>query len=1056
MPEHCVKIPVKAHFPENTQHLYVERLFNINKNPDDFYGAPDSIISKSNPFLHVSNFSSQPIKIFPDQALGIAHSPRNWLDPPSKNQELHNAQIAHANLIRTIADNMLQPKNYTGPDPPDSDTVEGGPKTAETPEPSCDSDRLLQEVHFSPDLTQEQLKSIQAVVQKNSEAFGLDAKLGHYDQTFVEILMKPDSKPISLPPFGQSSPEKRRVMDEQMDSWIKLEVIEPSKSPWGAPGFISYRQGKPRMVIDYRKLNDLVIPDEFPLPRQDDILQALTGSQWLSTLDALAGFTQLQIKPEDREKTAFRTHRGLYQFKRMPFGFRNGPAVFQRVMQGILAPFLWIFALVYIDDIVIFSKTFEDHLKHIDSVLKAIGDSGITLSPKKCNLGYHSLRLLGQKVSRLGLSTHKEKIDAIVSLKEPTCVQELQAFLGMMVYFSAYIPFYAWIVAPLFKLLRKEQPWEWGSLQQEAFELSKLVLTNAPVRAYAIPGLGYRLYTDACDYGIAAILQQIQPIAIKDLKGTRVYDKLKKAFNKKEPIPNLVIQISKNDTDVPENGDWNSDFETTVVHVERVIAYWSRSLKTAEKNYSPTEREALALKDGLIKFQSFVEGEKVLAITDHAALTWARTYQNVNRRLLTWGTVFAAYPETKIVHRAGRIHSNVDPISRLRRRVPLQEGPASDPSIPAPWHAEEDNPDILKDMYEEIGHKFEARVLMLMKKSLLQEFREEESTPTVTLPINTSAEGYEIEYKAATHCQTISVIAADDLETLRKHQEADMHFGKVIQAFRSETNAVSEFPQYFISDNGLCYFEDAIGGSRLCVPEIDRRTLMIDAHESLINGAHFGYAKTYNKLAATHYWPQMSRDLKKFVQTCDICQKAKPRKHAPYGLLQPIPIPNRPFEVITLDFIPELPESNGFDNILVVVDKLTKYGIFIPTTTTINEIETANLVFKHIICDYGLPRQIISDRDAKWTGKFWEEVCEEMKIKRALTTAHHPQADGQTEILNQTIEIAIRAYVGPERDDWSEMLNPLRLAYNSSVNSSTGYSPAFLLRGYEPPKQPKF
>ncbi len=250
-----------------------------------------------------------------------------------------------------------------------------------------------------------------------------------------------------------------------------------------------------------------------------------------------------------------------------------------------------------------------------------------------------------------------------------------------MVYFSAYIPFYAWIVAPLFKLLKKEQAWEWGELQQEAFELSKLVLTNAPVRAYAIPGLGYRLYTDACDYGIAAILQQIQPIAIKDLKGTRTYERLERAHNSQEPIPNLVAQVIKEDSDVPLNGNWNENFEETIVHVERVIAYWSRSLKTAEKNYSPTEREALALKDGLIKYQAYLEGERVIAITDHAALTWARTYQNVNRRLLTWGTVFAAYPTVRIVHRAGRVHSNVDPISRLRRRIPYQNGPARDDSF---------------------------------------------------------------------------------------------------------------------------------------------------------------------------------------------------------------------------------------------------------------------------------------------------------------------------------------------------------------------------------------
>lgn len=156
-----------------------------------------------------------------------------------------------------------------------------------------------------------------------------------------------------------------------------------------------------------------------------------------------------------KEFTAFRSHRGLYQFKRLPFGYRNGPSVFQRVMQNVLAPFLWIFTLVYIDDIVIFSKTFEEHLEHVNKVLSAISQSGITLSPKKCHFGYQSLALLGQKVSRLGLSTQKSKIDAINQLAEPRNVKELQTFLGMMVYFSAYIPYYAWIVAPLFKLLKR-------------------------------------------------------------------------------------------------------------------------------------------------------------------------------------------------------------------------------------------------------------------------------------------------------------------------------------------------------------------------------------------------------------------------------------------------------------------------------------------------------------------------------------------------------------------------------------------------------------------------
>ena len=171
------------------------------------------------------------------------------------------------------------------------------------------------------------------------------------------------------------------------------------------------------MVVDYRKLNEVAISDEFPLLKQEDILQALSSNQWLSTLDALAGFTQMEIEKTEHEKLAFRIHKGLWQFVRMPFGYKNGPSIFQQVMQNILAPFLWIFALVYIDDMVIFSLTFEDYVKHLDQVFQVIQKFGVTLAVTKCHFGYQSVLLLGQKVSRLGLSTHKEKVDAILQLE---------------------------------------------------------------------------------------------------------------------------------------------------------------------------------------------------------------------------------------------------------------------------------------------------------------------------------------------------------------------------------------------------------------------------------------------------------------------------------------------------------------------------------------------------------------------------------------------------------------------------------------------------------------
>lgn len=373
------------------------------------------LIAPESNYLFVSNFSDQVVKIRAGQSLGIAYDPKKHLEGLSelneseKEMRLNYCNYLHklinsnntaidyfsTSKVKDLHDASIRPMGEANffNEPP----LENGPKTAETPEDPITSAELFKEIDISRELSEGEVVRLKEILWSNKEVFGLNGQLGNYPGE-VEVPMVDGTKPISIPPFG-ASPEKRQVIDKQMDSWLQLGVIEPSKSPWAAPVFIVYRNQKPRMVIDLRRLNEKVIPDEFPLPRQEDILQTLQGSQYLSTLDALAGFTQLSVKAEDREKLAFRTHRGLYQFKRMPFGFCNGPAVFQRIMQGVLAPFLWIFALVYIDDIVIFSKTFDEHLLHVESVLKAILDSKITLSPSKCHFGYQSLLLLGQKVS---------------------------------------------------------------------------------------------------------------------------------------------------------------------------------------------------------------------------------------------------------------------------------------------------------------------------------------------------------------------------------------------------------------------------------------------------------------------------------------------------------------------------------------------------------------------------------------------------------------------------------------------------------------------------------
>jgi len=414
------------------------------------------------------------------------------------------------------------------------------------------------------------------------------------------------------------------VSAKKRDNWWPIEqgVIEPSKSPWSAPVVIAYRNGKPRFCVNYQKLNAATIPDEFPIPRQSNILASLSGAQVLSSLDALSGFTQLELADEDIKKMAFQTHQGLFQFKCLPFGLHNRPSIFQRVMQSILAPYLWIFCLIYINDIVIYSKSYEEHLVHLDKVLEAIEKSGITLSPK-CHLFYGSILLLGHKVSRLGLLMHVGRVEAIMNLKWPRKLLQLQAFLGMVVYFSAFIPYYASVCTPLFQLLRKGYKWCWGVEQEHAFQSAKSTLQSSSVLGHPMEGLPYWLYTDTLDEALGCSLQQVQPIRVGNLKGTHTYDWLWKAHKGGLDPPWLVTGLSSKYKDHDFNDVWAANFDDTVVHVERVIAYWSRLFKNAETCYSTTEKEALAAKEGLVKFQPFIEGEEVLLVTDHSALQWA-------------------------------------------------------------------------------------------------------------------------------------------------------------------------------------------------------------------------------------------------------------------------------------------------------------------------------------------------------------------------------------------------------------------------------------------------
>lgn len=1095
----------------------------IGKSPGDAVIVPNVLISSTFPVLPVANPTSWPRRLRKGEIIGKAEDPQRVLDAARTEEErtrLRQASVLVSELARSTHEASPSGTNPTAPQrqrvffseedgtiharrtplkdlvgqgrepdkttsAPQHDLVSatedgGGPKTSETPETEEIRSEALEEVLDVGDLPPELRSEALAMLKRRKNAFGFDGRLGHL-QTRCRIRTEEGTQPIAVPMYG-SSPAKREVINEQLRKWFAQGVIEPSESPWSAPVVIVYCNGKPRFCVDYRKLNAVTVPDEFPIPRQTEILSALSGAQVLSSLDALSGFTQLEMHPDDVEKTAFRTHQGLFQFRRMPFGLRNGPSIFQRTMQSILAPFLWLFALVYIDDIIVYSKSYHEHIDHLDRVLGAIENSGLTLSPQKCHLFYSSVLLLGHKVTQLGLSTHEEKVKVILELKPPTTKAELQMFLGMVVYFSTFIPFYSSIASPLFKLLRKGVPWIWGAEEEYAFRAAKEALQSAPVLGHPKEGKPYRLYTDASDEALGCCLQQVQAIVVRDLKGTRIYEKLRAAYNSGQPIPNLVPKLSAKILDATPNAEWGATFDDSVVHVERVIAYWSRTFKDAETRYSATEREALAAKEGLIRFQPFIEGEEITLVTDHAALQWAKTYENANRRLAAWGAVFSAYaPGLDIVHRPGRIHSNVDPLSRLPRVPPphISPVPGNAPTI----QLNEETASAVERLLEA---QPAARFAHVATKAKGRATERAETRSQAKQRAATNGSGGATLIPPLTNATPSAEDLVENARTFEPREPRDPYesrklweathvpptihiqmdkdwISKFVDGYKKDASfrdrwdnkegtAESWYPgaRFFKDSDGLLYFKDADFQARLCVPNALQPHFLRISHESPVISAHAGPEKLWEILSQKYYWPRMKKDVLLFCATCDVCQKTKPANFRRYGKLNPHPIPSRPFDSISMDLIVNLPWSNDFNAVLVFVDRLSKMALFIPTTTGLNAQGFAALFVKHIACKFGLPSSIVTDRDPRWTSDFWREVARLLRTEMLLSSSHHPQHDGQTEIVNRQLETMLRAYVSTDRGDWAEWLHLLEHSYNSRPHASTGSLPYMFLYGYKP------
>lgn len=734
-----------------------------------------------------------------------------------------------------------------------------------------------------------------------------------------------DAAPIYRHPYPLSR-DKADVVRRQVREMLDSGVIESSNSPWAAPVvLVPKKDGSSRFCVDYRLLNNVTREDRYPLPLIPVVLRNIGCAVVWSSLDLQSGYWQVKIAPEHRPKTAFITPEGLYQFRVMPFGLRNAPSSFQRMINRILRPVLGKTCECYLDDIVIYSPSLERHHEDVREVLGLLHRAGLTLKPEKCHFFQRELNFLGYHISGEGMRPQASKTQAVLDFPAPQKAQHIRQFLGLCSWHKAFIPHFSDVAGPLYALTKKKQRWLWGPNEQRAFAQLKELMTQAPVLGLPDETASLELYTDASDTGLGAELGQRK-----------------------------------------SDGSYE------------VLAYASRALRPPEKNYSVTEKECLALVWACDRLRVYLS-RPFRVYTDHAALAWLQTKRELKGRLARWAIQLQEYT-IQITPRKGAQMVTADALSRN----PV--GPPERTAVP------------------------DAMVLV---------------------------------------AQCVS------LEDIVKHQKLDPCYQEMVVYL--ETGALPLDPamasmiigrsaRYRLREELLEFQSRKTEAWRTAIPGSLVQAVITEFHDPPSAG-HLGFKNTYKKCRQRTYWPGQKGDIKKFVASCQVCQRLKFSQRKKQGLLKSTEV-TAPGEMMGIDLMGPLPVSvRGNQFCLVLVDYYSKWVELFPlrraTATAI-----ARCLVRDVFSRFGCPRALLSDNGPQFIGEVYEEVCSLFGIKRKFTSPYHPQTN-LTERVNRTLGRMIASYVGQRHGAWDAHLEALAFALRTTTSETTGQTPARLFLGRE-------
>ncbi|GJU71519.1 putative reverse transcriptase domain-containing protein [Tanacetum coccineum] len=428
-----------------------------------------------------------------------------------------------------------------------------------------------------------------------------------------QIDLIPGAAPVARAPY-RLAPSEMKELSEQLQELSDKGFIRPSSSPWGAPVlFVKKKDGSFRMCIDYRELNKLTVKNRYPLPRIDDLFDQLQGSSIYSKIDLRSGYHQLRVREQDVPKTAFRTRYGHYEFQVMPFGLTNAPAVFMDLMNRVCKPYLDKFVIVFIDDILIYSKDEREHEEHLKAILELLKKEKLYAKFSKCEFWIPKVQFLGHVIDSKGIHVDPAKIESIKDWASPKTPTEIRQFLGLAGYYRRFIEGFSKIAKSMTKLTQKGIKFDWGEKEENAFQLIKQKLCSAPILALPEGSEDFVVYCDASHKGLGAVLMQR----------------------------------------------------------EKVIAYASRQLKVHEKNYTTHDLELGSVVFALKIWRHYLYGTRCTVFTDHKSLQHILDQKELNMRQRRWLELLSDY-DCDIRYHPGKANVVADALSRKERIEPLR------------------------------------------------------------------------------------------------------------------------------------------------------------------------------------------------------------------------------------------------------------------------------------------------------------------------------------------------------------------------------------------------